>query len=104
MSRLNEYRCRPIGDAIRDTLADLNLAITVHRWFPPGPDPLTASNWWQWRDPCDCPDTTFGRNPHRWNCHLTPTWAQTIRDLDCNPWAVIRPRDLASPCPTEEDK
>lgn len=23
---------------------------------------------------------------HRWNCHLTPIWAQTIRELDTNPW------------------
>ena len=35
---------------------------------------------------CDCP-----MNPHhRWNCALTPIWAQTIRDQDCNPWTVTR--------------
>lgn len=41
---------------------------------------------------CDCP-----MNPHhRWNCHLTPIWAQTMRDLDTNPWTVFRPHDLAN--------
>ena len=50
--------------------------------------------------PCDCPLTPSGTRPprppyHRWNCSLTPTWAQTMRDLDVNPWTVIRPRDLA---------
>ena len=40
---------------------------------------------------CDCPMDPY----HRWNCDLTPIWAQTIRDLDCNPWTVIRPNDLA---------
>ena len=35
---------------------------------------------------CDC-----DRNPHhRWNCTATPIWAQTIRDLDTNPWTVLR--------------
>ncbi len=39
---------------------------------------------------CDCPMDPY----HRWNCVLTPIWAQTIRDLDCNPWTVIRPWDI----------
>lgn len=38
---------------------------------------------------CDCPMDPH----HRWNCPLTPIWAQTIRELDCNPWTVIRPCD-----------
>lgn len=40
---------------------------------------------------CDCPMDPY----HRWNCNLTPLFAQTIRALDCNPWTVIRPNDLA---------
>ena len=36
--------------------------------------------------PCDCPMDPH----HRWNCALTPIWAQTIRDQDCNPWTVTR--------------
>ncbi|MGE2733821.1 hypothetical protein [Mycolicibacterium vaccae] len=39
---------------------------------------------------CDCPMAPH----HRWNCPLTPAFAQTIRDLDCNPWTVVRPRDV----------
>ena len=27
---------------------------------------------------------------HRWNCTLTPIWSQAMRDLDCNPWTVVR--------------
>tara|TARA_B100000519_G_C14089628_1_gene365658 strand:+ start:118 stop:456 length:339 start_codon:yes stop_codon:yes gene_type:complete len=39
----------------------------------------------QWAMDCDCP-----LNPHhRWNCTLTPIWAQTMRELDCNPWTVV---------------
>lgn len=34
---------------------------------------------------CDCPHEPH----HRWNCRMTPIWAQTIRDLDTNPWTVI---------------
>lgn len=34
---------------------------------------------------CDCPLDPY----HRWNCALTPIWAQTMRDLDTNPWTVI---------------
>ena len=34
---------------------------------------------------CDCPLDPH----HRWNCALTPIWAQTMRDLDCNPWTVV---------------
>lgn len=40
--------------------------------------------------PCDCP-----LNPHhRWNCALTPIWAQTIRDLDTNPWGRWSSHDV----------
>lgn len=35
---------------------------------------------------CDCPMDPY----HRWNCNLTPLWAQTIRDLDVNPWTVMK--------------
>lgn len=50
------------------------------------------------RPACDCPLIPSGTRPprppfHRWNCALTPVWAQTIRDLDVNPWTVIRPTD-----------
>ena len=34
---------------------------------------------------CDCLVDPY----HRWNCPLTPAWAQTIRALDCNPWTVL---------------
>lgn len=34
---------------------------------------------------CDCPLDPH----HRWNCHLTPIWAQTIRDLGMNPWTIV---------------
>jgi hypothetical protein len=34
---------------------------------------------------CDC--DPLGH--HRWNCYMTPIWAQTIRDLDINPWTVV---------------
>lgn len=33
---------------------------------------------------CNCP-----HNHHRWNCPMTPIWAQTIQDLDLNPWTVF---------------
>jgi hypothetical protein len=69
-------------------LGDADLKLEVQLWRPTF-DPLTAPCWWQWRPPCDCPDTSFGRNPHRWNCDQTPIWAQTIRDLDTNPWTVV---------------
>lgn len=38
---------------------------------------------------CDCPMDPH----HRWNCPMTPTWVQTIRDLDTNPWTVITRKD-----------
>lgn len=59
---------------------DDDLTITCHLWLPSRPDPLTVSNWWAFRDPCDCPDTSFGRNPHLWDCPQTPIWMQTIHD------------------------
>lgn len=34
---------------------------------------------------CDCPMDPH----HRWNCPMTPIWAQTMRDLDTNPWTVV---------------
>lgn len=52
-----------LGDALRTVWADIR------------PTPT-----------CDCP-----LNPHHdWNCSTTPIWAQTIRDLDVNPWTVTR--------------
>ncbi|MCG7592414.1 hypothetical protein [Mycobacterium sp. PSTR-4-N] len=36
---------------------------------------------------CDCPCDPH----HRWNCPMTPLWAQTMCDLDLNPWTVMRP-------------
>lgn len=84
---------RPAGaqsvpDTLRHVLADTDLSIRAHTWLP-RIDPLTAPCWWQWRTPCDCPDTSFGRNPHRWNCPLTPDWAYTMRRHDINPWTVV---------------
>lgn len=35
---------------------------------------------------CDCDLNAY----HRWNCALTPLWAQTMRDLDTNPWTATR--------------
>ena len=37
-------------------------------------------------DECDCDPASY----HHWNCRATPIWAQTIRDLDTNPWTVVR--------------
>lgn len=37
------------------------------------------------RPTCDCPLDPH----HRWNCPLTPLWAQTMRDRDTNPWTVM---------------
>lgn len=73
-----------------DVFSDPGLTVTCHLWLPPGPDPLTASNWWAFREPCDCPETSFGRNPHRWDCEQTPAWMQTIRDLEALPSLGIR--------------
>lgn len=42
---------------------------------------------------CDCDRTA---PHHRWNCPATPIWAQTIRDLDTNPWTVFRTREMAA--------
>lgn len=44
-----------------------------------------------WRDlrpqpTCRCRALT---GYHDWNCELTPLWAQTIRDLDTNPWTAL---------------
>lgn len=43
-----------------------------------------------WRDirpqpTCDCPMDPH----HRWNCNLTPIWAQMLRDSDFNPWTAL---------------
>lgn len=53
--------------------------ITYRRWLPGEQTP-----------DCDCPLDPH----HRWNCRMTPIWAQTIRDLDTNPWTVIQSQDL----------
>lgn len=65
----------------REFLAEVlcdDLSVEVQLWRPTF-DPLTAPCWWQWRPPCDCPDTSFGRNPHRWDCGQTPAFIDTIR-------------------------
>ena len=80
---------RSLADEMRDVLAAADLTIHVDLWHRPFDPFAKGAPWWQWRTPCDCPDTEFGRNPHRWNCFLTPTWAQTMRDLDTNPWTVV---------------
>ena len=41
---------------------------------------------------CDCAVDPY----HRWNCPTTPIWAQTIRDLDTNPWTVVTSAQGAS--------
>lgn len=49
-------------------------------------DPLSGRPVPQWALDCDdCPMDPH----HRWNCAQTPIWAQTIRDLDTNPWTVV---------------
>lgn len=65
----------PPGAAYLDMLDDANLTVRCELWVRPF-DPLTAPCWWQWREPCDCPDTSFGRNPHRWDCEQTPIYAE----------------------------
>lgn len=34
---------------------------------------------------CDCPMDPH----HRWNCELTPVWAQLMRESDFNPWTAL---------------
>ena len=46
---------------------------------------------------CDCPLDPH----HRWNCALTPVRAQTIRELDTNPWTVVANVLDQCPMPTE---
>lgn len=68
-------------DAWNELLAVVShLEATLRRWMPgnPAPEPCLI---------CDCPMDPH----HRWNCALTPIWAQTIRDLNKNPWTVLRP-------------
>lgn len=59
-----------LGDALRNVWRDIR-----HLVYP---------------DVCDCPMDPY----HRWNCTGTPIWAQTIRDLDTNPWTVFRPQEM----------
>lgn len=71
-------RLQPVSEVVADVLADADLTLTVDAlncWPPP-------------RGRCDCV-VYRRRERHRWNCALTPTWAQTIRDLDTNPWTVV---------------
>lgn len=71
-------------------ISDDELSFTAQTWVQPF-DPLTAPCWWQWREPCDCPGTTFGRNPHRWSCPLTPAWRNTVLETFLDPtnsWAL----------------
>ena len=37
------------------------------------------------RPTCDCPMDPH----HRWNCELTPVWAQLMRESDFNPWTAL---------------
>ena len=72
-------------------------AMLYRRWLPGDPPA------------CDCPQHPSGtrrrdgqppRQHHRWNCPLTPIWAQTMRDLDCNPWTVVvDAMKRCTPCP-----
>lgn len=70
------------SEPLASLLADADLSVTMQVWVPPLPDPLTVSNWWTYREPCDCPDTSFGRRPHGWDCEQTPIYAQLMRDID----------------------
>jgi hypothetical protein len=74
--------------ALLAAINDASLSIEVQLWRRTF-DPLTAPCWWQWREPCDCDliarERTRTRPRHRWNCALTPIWAQTMRELDVNP-------------------
>lgn len=65
------------ADRLLRVCADLE--ITFQRWLPGDPQPA-----------CDCPLDPH----HRWNCALTPIWAQTIRDLDVNPWGRWSSHDV----------
>ena len=47
-----------------------------HPWVP------------SWAQGCDC----LLDPHHRWNCALTPVWAQTMR-----PWTVIKPYEMQLP-------
>ncbi len=54
----------------------------------PGVGDILREAWRQVRPlyvPCGCPLDPH----HRWNCPATPIWAQTMRDLDTNPWTVL---------------
>lgn len=75
--------------------ADAAIESYVELWDSlfPGSGFIIRDAWYSVRPKptCDCPMDPY----HRWNCALTPIWAQTIRDLDTNPWTVIKPWDLA---------
>jgi hypothetical protein len=43
---------------------------------------------WPYPLRCDGCGRYIPSEHHRWNCALTPIWAQTIRDLDINPWTT----------------
>jgi hypothetical protein len=75
----------PYIDALRDMVRDMaaQTATPILLW------PYAPRH-------CDCDPMSH----HRWNCHLTPEWAQTIRDLDTNPWTVIT--DAIQPIPQIE--
>lgn len=75
-------RMRSFTDLMQEMLVDADLSVNVELWYR-RVDYLTEPGWWHWRPPCACPSTgTFGRYPHRWDCELTPIWAQTVRDYD----------------------
>lgn len=56
----------------------------------PAPCPRCGDPWCIYCEECDCPMDPH----HRWNCALTPIWAHTIRELDCNPWGRWSSRDV----------
>lgn len=58
------------------------------------PDPSWTQRYPHTCQPaCDCPLDPH----HRWNCALTPVWAQTMRDMNVNPWTVIKPFEMQLP-------
>lgn len=72
---LLETRLQPVCEALSGILKDAALTLTVDALNNP---------LWAHRAGCDC----TGMH-HRWNCPMTPIWAQTMRDLDINPWTVV---------------
>ncbi|MCX2931374.1 hypothetical protein ORI20_13905 [Mycobacterium sp. CVI_P3] len=79
------HRRRSIADELKDLLGESDLKIHVELWHHRVDAFAKGAPWWQWRTPCDCPDTSFGRNPHLWSCPLTPAWWRTALSTWQNP-------------------